>query len=251
MRAQVINLYSEPQTLSQPRADTSKTIFSDLFGKVKDALVETGRKYGVIPYNSDTRKYVDPEDAVIEPTYSGLPGVARRWYKAAAEKVAEYYGKTQGWMPVIGDNISEVVVGKLPTKWGLFLEKTKDGYQFVKKVVGKIYGAFDPQTKRLYLDTANFPEVADPEKPYLRASGLPINTGLETPVHELTHTVQDNRGTLDRYSREDIEGETSIVTEEILGRPISGMYPLEKEQYREKYGDRKITQLPFGKQEAA
>ena len=241
-----MDLYSEP-TISQPKADTSKSIFSDLFGKVKSTLVETGRKYGVIPYNSDTRKYVDPEDAVIEPQYSGLPDVARRWYTGAAKKVAEYYGKTQGWLPVIGENISEVVVGKLPTKWGLFLERSKDGYKLVKKIIGKIYGSFDPNTKKLYLDAANFPEVADPEKQYLRASGLPTDTGLETPVHEIYHTIQDRAGTLNRFSREDIEGETSIATEEILGRPVLGMYPAEKTRYRQKYGERKITQLPFEK----
>ncbi len=251
MRAQVSDLYSEPETFSQPKADTSKAIITDLFGKVKEALVETGRRYGVIPYNRDTSKYIDPEDAVVEPRYSGLPDVARRWYKEAAEKVAEYYGKTQGWLPVIGENISEVVVGKLPTKWGLFFERVKDGYRLVPKIVGKIYGAFDTKTKKLYLDTSNFPEVDDPEKPYLRASGLPTDTGLETPVHEINHTIQDKAGTLDRFSVEDIEGETSIVTEEIIGRRISGMYPLEKERYRQKYGDRKITRLPFNQPQEA
>ncbi len=100
------------------------------------------------------------------------------------------------------------------------------------------------------MDTSNFPEVDDPEKSYLAASGLPVNTGLETPVHEVNHTVQDRAGTLKRFPVEDIEGETSIVTEEILGRRISNMYPLEKERYRQKYGDKKITQLPFEKQKA-
>ncbi len=244
MRGQTIDLYSEP-TISQPRADTSKVIFSDLFGKVKQALTETGRRYGAIPYNTETSRYIEPKDAVVEPAYSGLPDVARRWYKAAAEKVAEHYGKTQGWLPIIGENISEVIVGKLPTKWGLFLEKTKDGYKFVEKIVGKIYGAFYPQTKKLYLDSSNFPEVDDPEKPYLQASGLPTDTGLETPIHELVHTVQDRARTLERYDREDVEGETSIVTEEIIGRRISGMYPMEKARYKMKYGDGKITRLPF------
>ncbi len=147
MRAQVIDLYSEPESISQPKADTSKAIITDLFGRVKEALVETGQKYGVIPYNRDTERYIKPEDAVVEPRYGGLARVAKRWYKGAAEKVAEYYGRTQGWLPVIGENISEVVVGKLPTKWGLVLERVKNGYRIVPKVIGKIYGAFDTLTK--------------------------------------------------------------------------------------------------------
>jgi hypothetical protein len=195
----------------------------------RSIMAEIGSDTGVLPV--DNGLGVDPMEVPNEPHYTGsLSEYLRTSTRNVTDKIKRYFERKDGAVPYLGDvNVS---AAKLPTYWGIFLQKTKDGLKAVPKIIGKVYGAFDPRTNDVYIDPVTF-NRNDPEAKYM----IMKHEGVEkTAAHEFAHVVQKKAGTLSRHTRADVEAEAELMAADITGTNPSA-YPKERASFNERYSN--------------
>jgi hypothetical protein len=212
----VESLYSESE-LRKPIAKTER----------KKLWKRVGRRLGCVPY---TKKFEPGE--IDEPTYLNFGQVLSKYFRKVSKKIGDYFADRQGVVPYTGKD-TKIAVRKLPTKWATFVDNTGNVY---RAIIGKIYGFFSPKNDTIYTDPVNFPELKDPEKDYLRASGMPVNKGERVLGEELFHSYQEKAGSFKKYPISVIEGEANINCDKIFGR--MGSYPKEIADYKREYGEK-------------
>ncbi len=152
------------------------------------------------------------------PTFMNESRVLEKYWSRISPELTAYLEKHLGYTPSFRD--VEVEVTKLPTFYALGLDGIRP--------VGKVWGAYDPESKKMYLDPSLFDELGDPEQPVLERYGL-RGKPSDTFVHELVHSVQDQLGAIHSHPHDYIEGVATKVTEDITGNRQKS-YPKEKEK---------------------
>jgi len=153
--------------------------------------------------NKGNRPYFLNETAVLE-----------KYWKKIEPDLKGYMSEHLGYIPSFGE--IEIEVAKLPT------------FYSGARPVGKIWGAYEPESQKMYLDPSLFEELSDPETEELERYGLK-GKAEDTLVHELVHHVQRNLGALYKQPKEFTEGVATKITEDITGRHQK-CYPNEKEK---------------------
>lgn len=152
------------------------------------------------------------------PYFGNESRVLEKYWEKVEPGLKGYLEKHLSYVPSFREIGIEVV--KLPTFYAL----TGEGIA----PVAKIWGAYEPDSQKMYLDPAIFEELEDPERKALEKYGLK-GKAEDILVHELVHHVQRSLGSIYVQPRDFVEGVATKVTEDITGRTQTA-YPDEKEK---------------------
>jgi len=198
-------------------------------------LKEVAEETNVIPI--DNGLGVDYRDIDNEPIYKGdYASLLRKYVKPAVDKMITYFSKSDRAVPYFGN--LKIKAEHLPTYWGIFIKKTRDGFEFVPKIIAKVFGRYSQLKNEIALD----PVILDPEDPKRNYMPTPPMSASKVASHELYHAVQNIAKTLSRYPKPIVEAEAEKASS-MIQREQPVAYRRERKVYEEYFGNRLVTSL--------
>ncbi|UCD03292.1 MAG: hypothetical protein JSV63_01490 [Candidatus Aenigmatarchaeota archaeon] len=191
-------------------------------------LAQKARETGIISMKAAEELGVNPMAISNEPVYTGpFASILRDYAEPVLDSMKRYFGE-RGAVPYFGN--VKISAEKLPTYWGLFIQKTRNGLRIVPKVVGKVFGTYDPRSDAISVDPVTFKDN-DPEAKYMLMKPEGVK---KTLAHEFAHSLQKWVGTLWRHTISDTEAEAEEIGAEITGTEPRA-YPKERKSFRKRY----------------
>lgn len=202
--------------------------------QAKEILKIAAKRTNVIPGNNGLG--IDPLDIENEPSYvSKYARQLKKEIKPAVDMMKYYFSKIHDAVPYFGN--LKIKAENLPTYWGIFLKETRDGFEFVPRIIAKVFGRYSPRKNEITLDPVTLDKNA-PEREYMLMKPI---SAFKAAGHEIYHAVQKYANTLLRYPKPIVEAEAEKAGRIIGVEPLA--YKRERAVYEKLFGDRLITSL--------
>jgi len=178
-----------------------------------------------------------PEIREPEMIYENYESILKKYTKPVVRKLYDWYHRLEGAYPYLGNVRMRIV--DFPTKFGLFIERTKNTIRFYLRPIAQTFGAKLIGTNEELYDVSIFPEIGGKKREMLSKYRLKPPNPERVIGEEKFHTLQEREGIIDRYvnkfgweeARKYIEGAAASISDYLFGE--TGIYQTWKNKFRD------------------